>query len=283
MIIKNICFAFVFFNLERIVFVVLCHFLIGVVVSITSCLYRYSVIRLVLTAVVTVMGACLSSCVRYLLGIESEYEEIPDRDIDGNRASSTYSSSPKQRVNEVNGHSGTENSSYQAEFFKKYDLKEVIGVGSTGTCHRCRRKSDSNEFACKIIDKRQIEANFTGLLDQFYTEIRVLKDLKHPNVIQLEDVFETADRIFIVMEVMNGGELFDYVVEKGTLSEAEAAVIVRKITSAVAHMHSKSIIHRDLKPENLLLTEKGPNAEVKLIDFGLAKVILNCNDILMKL
>ena len=128
------------------------------------------------------------------------------------------------------------------------------------------------DFACKMIDKRQIEVKFTGLLDQFYVEIRVLTDLKHPNVIELADVYETADRIFIVMEVMNGGELFDYVVEKGTLSETEASVIVRKITSAIAHMHAKGIIHRDLKPENLLLTDKGPNSEVKIIDFGLAKV-----------
>jgi serine/threonine protein kinase len=88
----------------------------------------------------------------------------------------------------------------------------------------------------------------------------------------LEDVFETADRIFIVMELMDGGELFDYVVEKGTLSEEEASVIVRKITSAIAHMHANGVIHRDLKPENLLLTSKLPNAEIKLIDFGLAKV-----------
>lgn len=71
---------------------------------------------------------------------------------------------------------------------------------------------------------------------------------------------------------MSGGELFDYVVEKGTLSELEASRIVRKITSAIALMHSLGIIHRDLKPENLLLTSKGADAEVKLIDFGLAKV-----------
>ncbi len=71
---------------------------------------------------------------------------------------------------------------------------------------------------------------------------------------------------------MEGGELFDYVVEKGTLSEEEASVIVRKLTSAIAHMHEKGVIHRDLKPENLLLTSRGPNPEIKLIDFGLAKV-----------
>lgn len=229
------------------------------------------------------MGSCLSSCVRLILGINSSYEEIVDRDecsgpsgpenLFKEEKTSASSNNVNEKKPDVQIAKEKQNSAYQAEFFKIYDLKEVIGVGSTGTCHRCKRKSDSREFACKIIDKRQIEAKFTGLLDQFYTEIRVLKDLKHPNVIELEDVFETADRIFIVMEMMSGGELFDYVVEKGTLSETEASVIVRKITSAIAHMHSKSIIHRDLKPENLLLTEKGSGAEVKLIDFGLAKIM----------
>lgn len=207
------------------------------------------------------MGSCLSSCVKILLGSDSGYEEVQGSDDSDLKHKKEYTDSSSKDM------------PYQAEFFKKYDLKAVIGIGSTGTCHRCRRKSDGQEFACKIIDKRQIEVKFTGLLDQFYVEIRVLTDLKHPNVIQLEDVYETADRIFIVMEVMNGGELFDYVVEKGTLSETEASQIVRKITSAIAHMHSKGIIHRDLKPENLLLTDKGPKSEVKIIDFGLAKIM----------
>jgi serine/threonine protein kinase len=79
---------------------------------------------------------------------------------------------------------------------------------------------------------------------------------------------------------MDGGELFDYVVDKGTLNELEASVLVRKITSAVTHMHSRGVIHRDLKPENLLITRVkgaggggGADIEVKLIDFGLAKIM----------
>lgn len=158
-------------------------------------------------------------------------------------------------------------------FFIKYDLKEQLGVGSTATCHKCVRKNDQMEFACKVIDKQQIEDKFTGLLDQFYVEIKALQTLRHPNIIHLVDVYETSAKIYMVMEVMNGGELFDYVVEKGTLSEEEASTFVRSITSAVCHMHSMNIIHRDLKPENLLLTSKHKNAEVKLIDFGLAKII----------
>mgnify|MGYP003725291381 CR=1 FL=1 len=69
-------------------------------------------------------------------------------------------------------------------------------------------------------------------------------------------MIDTPSDIFVIMEYVSGGELFDYVVEKGTLSEEEASVLVRKITSAVAHMHGLDIIHRDLKPENLLLTSK---------------------------
>ena len=156
-------------------------------------------------------------------------------------------------------------------FFLKYDLKEEVGVGSTSKCFRCVRKSDGVNFACKVIDKKHVEVKFSGLLDQFFTEIKILQVLNHPNIIRLEDTYETSERIYMVMEMMVGGELFDYVVEKGTLSEEEASTIVRKVTSAVAHMHSLNIIHRDLKPENLLLTSKRPDAEVKLIDFGLAK------------
>lgn len=155
-----------------------------------------------------------------------------------------------------------------------YELRDEIGVGSTSKCYKCVKKSDGTEWACKVIDKRQVEMKFSGLLEQFFVEIRVLKSLNHPNIIRLEDTFESPDRIYMVMEIMKGGELFDYVVEKGTLSEEEASVLVRKITSAVNHMHNQDIIHRDLKPENLLLNTKGPEAEIKLIDFGLAKVVV---------
>lgn len=160
-----------------------------------------------------------------------------------------------------------------SSFHFNYELKEEIGVGSTSKCYNCIKKADGLEYACKVIDKRQVELKFSGLLEQFFTEIKVLKTLQHPNIIRFEDTYETNDRIYIIMELMKGGELFDYVVEKGTLSEEEASLIVRKITSAVAHMHGMNIIHRDLKPENLLLTSKGPDAAVKLIDFGLAKVM----------
>lgn len=129
---------------------------------------------------------------------------------------------------------------------------EVLGVGSTSTCHRCVNKATGIHYACKIIDKQVIEDRFQGMMQQFHTEIEALRNLQHPNIIQLLDVYISNEKIFIVMELMEGGELFDYVVQKGTLTEDEAASIVRKVTSAMVYMHSKNIVHRDLKPENLL-------------------------------
>mmetsp|Transcript_51845 Transcript_51845/g.62462 ORF Transcript_51845/g.62462 Transcript_51845/m.62462 type:complete len:481 (+) Transcript_51845:54-1496(+) len=163
----------------------------------------------------------------------------------------------------------------EQELLQKYELREVLGVGSTSTCHKCVDRMTGKPYACKIIDKGQIEARFRGMIDQFHSEIDALRRLHHPNIIHLRDVYVTQSKIFIVMELMEGGEMFDYVVEKGTLTEEEASFIVRKVTSALVYMHSKNIIHRDLKPENLLLTRKPRGIhdipEVKIIDFGLSK------------
>ena len=140
--------------------------------------------------------------------------------------------------------------------YDKYQLMEVLGVGSTSTCHRCVDKVNGIHYACKIIDKQVIEDRFQGMMEQFHTEIEALRNLNHPNIIQLLDVYITEEKIFIVMELMEGGELFDYVVQKGTLTEDEAASIVRKVTSAMVYMHSKNIVHRDLKPEVRLYQTK---------------------------
>ena len=162
------------------------------------------------------------------------------------------------------------------KLYQKYELCEVLGVGSTSTCHRCIELSSGTSRACKIVDKQEIDGAMQQMMDQFYTEIKTLKSLQHPNIIKLYDVFITEDKIYIVMELMSGGELFDYVVQKGTLTEEEASRIVRKVTSALVYMHSKNVIHRDMKPENLLLAHKPRSShdiEIKIIDFGLSKIL----------
>eukprot|EP00978_Attheya_sp_CCMP212_P000323 scaffold658_cov56-Attheya_sp.AAC.1 len=162
----------------------------------------------------------------------------------------------------------------EAKLRAKYEVCEVIGVGSTSTVHRCVDRKTGVDFACKIIDKKHMEQRFQGMVDQFHTEIQALQSLRHPHIIALYDVYITDEKIYIVMERMEGGELFDYVVQRGTLNEEEASRIVRQVTSALVYVHSMNFLHRDLKPENLLLRQKPLNPkdiEVKIIDFGLSK------------
>jgi len=167
-----------------------------------------------------------------------------------------------------------EGSSVERKLFEKYEICEVLGVGSTSTVHKCRNRETGEICACKIIDSKEIETRFQGMMDQFHNEVMALRFLHHPNIITLYDVYLTDDKIYIIMELMEGGELFDYVVRKGTLTEDEASRIVRKVASALVYMHSQNIIHRDLKPENLLLKRqpRSPSdIEIKIIDFGLSK------------
>ena len=162
-------------------------------------------------------------------------------------------------------------------FGDHYDLGPIIGRGSTSTVHRSTQKRSGTSWATKVITEEQLRGGqFGALADQFETEIAALRSCHHPNIIRLEDAIITDGCLYLVLEHLRGGELFDYVVARGTLSEAEASGILRDLASAVRYMHAKGIIHRDLKPENLLLTREPPPGmvpEVKIIDFGLSKML----------
>jgi len=95
--------------------------------------------------------------------------------------------------------------------------------------------------------------------------------LNHPNCVQLYEMFETSKKIYMVMELLTGGELFDRIVAKGSYSEKEASELVKDIVSAIAYLHSIGIVHRDLKPENLIYLSPKPDSPIKITDFGLAK------------
>eukprot|EP00833_Pecoramyces_ruminatium_P006909 jgi/Orpsp1_1/1180941/evm.model.c7180000075187.2 len=102
-----------------------------------------------------------------------------------------------------------------------------------------------------------------------YREVRILKMLHHPNIIKLYEVIETTNTIFLVMEYVSSGELYDYLVVHGKMKEKEARIKFRQILSAISYCHKKRVIHRDLKAENLLLDA---NNNIKIADFGFSNV-----------
>uniref|UniRef100_A0A6B2LC69 Protein kinase domain-containing protein n=1 Tax=Arcella intermedia TaxID=1963864 RepID=A0A6B2LC69_9EUKA len=142
-----------------------------------------------------------------------------------------------------------------------------MGRGGFSIVKKATKKDTKEIFAIKIIEKKEQTEEEINLL---HREIDIMRKLKHKNIIALFDVFDEKDFIYLVMELVTGGELFDQIVSRGTYSEADAATVVRQILEAVEYMHGNGIAHRDLKPENLLCS--GQNNEIiKVTDFGLSK------------
>lgn len=148
----------------------------------------------------------------------------------------------------------------------EYLLGDVVGRGASSVVHKCLRKGRT-EWACKVFKKSHLNQKLVQ------TEIHILLTLKHPNIVQLKEVFETEDKIQLILELVNGGELFERIVEKGQYSEHDAAQAVRDILSALQYLHSHGIAHRDIKPENLLYETDRDDSVLKLADFGLSKLL----------
>ncbi|XP_077421739.1 MAP/microtubule affinity-regulating kinase 4 isoform X5 [Vanacampus margaritifer] len=143
-----------------------------------------------------------------------------------------------------------------------YRLLKTIGKGNFAKVKLARHILTGKEVAIKIIDKTQL--NPTSL-QKLFREVRIMKTLNHPNIVQLFEVIETEKTLYLIMEYASGGEVFDYLVAHGRMKEKEARGKFRQIVSAVHYCHQKNIVHRDLKAENLLLDA---NSNIKIADFG---------------
>jgi|ERR1712216_398424 len=153
---------------------------------------------------------------------------------------------------------------------KNYKMGKTLGTGSFATVKLATRKIDQEKFAIKIINKKNLEKEDEDALE---SEVTILQNVNHPNIIDLEEVFDESKSFYMVMEVCSGGELFDRIVEKEKYTEKDAATVVSSVADALAYCHKKGIVHRDLKPENLLLTSAEDDSSVKIADFGLAKLL----------
>ncbi|XP_059167163.1 serine/threonine-protein kinase DCLK3-like isoform X2 [Physella acuta] len=150
---------------------------------------------------------------------------------------------------------------------QRYDLGRKLGDGNFAIVRLSRNKETGQEVAIKVIDKSKLK----GKDQMVENEIDIMKDCSQPNIVRLYEEFETIERIYLVMELVKGGDLFDAITQSVKFGEMESAMMVRDVCNALFYLHSRSIVHRDLKPENLLVhRNKDGTITLKLADFGLA-------------
>lgn len=156
-----------------------------------------------------------------------------------------------------------------------YEIGEELGSGQFAIVKRCKEKSTGIEYAAKFIKKRQSRASRRGVRrEEIEREVDILQQLQHPNIVALHDVYENRTDVVLILELVSGGELFDFLAQKESLSEEEATQFIKQILDGVQYLHSKRISHFDLKPENIMLLDRNvPVPRIKLIDFGLAHKI----------
>jgi len=159
-------------------------------------------------------------------------------------------------------------------FDSQYEVDEsnYIGTGKFSVVHLCwRRYQPEKRYALKVINSRPDDHQS---LTRIHEEINIMHKLgNHPSVIQLVDMDDSlSNTIRLVLELCEGGELYDRIQQKQYYPEHEAKILIKNLLEAVSFIHGKGIMHRDLKPENILLASKVSNTDIKISDFGLAKV-----------
>ncbi|XP_044922651.1 serine/threonine-protein kinase BRSK2 isoform X1 [Mustela putorius furo] len=161
---------------------------------------------------------------------------------------------------------GKDGAAQHAQYVGPYRLEKTLGKGQTGLVKLGIHCVTCQKVAIKIVNREKLSES---VLMKVEREIAILKLIEHPHVLKLHDVYENKKYLYLVLEHVSGGELFDYLVKKGRLTPKEARKFFRQIISALDFCHSHSICHRDLKPENLLLDEKN---NIRVADFGMASL-----------
>ncbi|XP_074189914.1 ribosomal protein S6 kinase alpha-2 isoform X2 [Rhinolophus sinicus] len=189
-------------------------------------------------------------------------------------ASSLVQEPPQQDVHKATVHPIVQLHGNNIHFTDGYEVKEDIGVGSYSVCKRCVHKATDAEYAVKVIDKSKRDPS---------EEIEILLRYgQHPNIITLKDVYDDGKSVYLVMELMRGGELLDRILRQRCFSEREASDVLCTIAKTMDYLHSQGVVHRDLKPSNILYVDESGNPEsIRICDFGFAKQLRAENGLLM--
>ncbi|XP_035181313.1 serine/threonine-protein kinase DCLK2 isoform X1 [Oxyura jamaicensis] len=160
--------------------------------------------------------------------------------------------------------------SVSSTILEKYKVGKVIGDGNFAVVKECIERSTGKEFALKIIDKTKC----CGKEHLIENEVSILRQVKHPNIIMLIEEMDTPTELYLVMELVKGGDLFDAITSSTKYTERDGSAMVYNLASALKYLHGLNIVHRDIKPENLLVCEYPDGTKsLKLGDFGLATVV----------
>lgn len=152
-----------------------------------------------------------------------------------------------------------------------YELGRELGRGEFGVTYLCTEKSTGEVFACKSISKKKLRTRVD--IEDVKREVQIMKHLPNlPNVVSLKDTYEDDSAVHLVMELCEGGELFDRIVSRGHYTERAAAAVTRTIVEVIQNCHKHGVMHRDLKPENFLFANMKETAPLKVIDFGLSVI-----------
>ncbi|CAA7013655.1 unnamed protein product [Microthlaspi erraticum] len=159
--------------------------------------------------------------------------------------------------------------SHQTRISDKYILGRELGRGEFGITYLCTDRETQEALACKSISKRKLRTAVD--VEDVRREVAIMSTLpEHPNVVKLKASYEDNENVHLVMELCEGGELFDRIVARGHYTERAAAAVARTIAEVVMMCHTNGVMHRDLKPENFLFANKKENSALKAIDFGLS-------------
>jgi serine/threonine protein kinase len=152
-----------------------------------------------------------------------------------------------------------------------YELREELGSGSIGKVYRAIERSTDKSFAAKIIPTRQFAFERSFSANDLLQEARMLRNVSHPAIVTVRDAYSEETSFAIVMQLVEGGDLFDRIITRKRYPERDARDVMRQLLSALAYLHARGIAHRDIKPENILLRSVDSDVDVLLTDFGLAK------------
>lgn len=191
------------------------------------------------------------------------------RNSTANRTSDTKAYKKIEKTNQVIADVKIQKDSLEfgQEVIDKYDIGRPIGDGHFSVVYCCMNKVTQEFCALKLIDKLKCR----GRDDMIYNEVKILKQLQHPNIVKLIEEFDYSEQLYLILELVHDGDLFDAISTVTKFDEVHVATMIHNLSSALTYLHKQGIVHRDIKPENLLISVQDDGSQsVKLADFGLA-------------